>query len=56
MTGTGFMRGIAIGAAAGAVIGILAVPKKKYCGKRMVGKALKAAGELVDNISGSIWF
>ena len=56
MTTTGFMRGVAVGVAAGAVIGMVAMPKKKNHGKKMVGKALKTAGELIDNVSGAMWF
>ena len=56
MTTTGFMRGVAMGVAAGAVIGMIAMPKKKKHGKKMVGKALKTAGELIDNVSGAMWF
>ena len=56
MTRTGFISGIAIGMAAGAAVGMMVKPKKKHCGKKTAAKALKAAGELVDNISGYMWF
>lgn len=56
MTKTGFIRGMAVGVAAGAVIGMVAMPKKKNHGKKMVGKALKTAGELIDGVSGAMWF
>ncbi len=56
MTTHGFMKGVAVGAAAGAVIRMAVMPKKKSHSKKMVGKALKTAGELIDNISCAKWF
>ena len=55
MTTAGFIKGIVIGAAAGACLGAVATPKKKKIGKKMMGKTLKAAGELVENFAGSMW-
>jgi len=55
MTTAGFIKGIVIGAAAGACIGAACTPKKKKLGKKMMGKTLKAAGELVESFAGSMW-
>lgn len=46
---SGFLCGMLLGAAVGAMgAGMLCMPHKK--GKKMIGRALKAAGELADNI------
>lgn len=47
------IKGIGIGMVAGTVIGMVAAPKHKSrtC---TVGKALKTAGGIVDNIAGAI--
>ena len=50
MNSMDFIKGIGIGAAAGAAIGMIVSPRKRN-GKTMVGKALKAAGEIVDNVT-----
>ena len=54
MTTAGFVKGMVIGAAAGACMGAMVIPKKKKVGKKMMGKTLKAAGELVENFAGSM--
>lgn len=51
MTRNGFAKGMAIGVMAGAAIGMVMVPKGKNS-KSAAGKALKAAGEVIDNITG----
>ncbi len=51
MTRTGFVKGIAIGVMAGTAIGMVMAPKGKNS-KSAAGKALKAAGEVIDNITG----
>lgn len=48
-----FIKGLGIGAIAGATIGMAIVPKKKSS-KSMAGKALRAAGDIVENISDAI--
>ena len=48
-TNTAFLKGMGMGLAIGASVGMALAPKKK--GTNVVGKALKAAGELADNIS-----
>lgn len=52
MDGKSFLKGVGMGMAIGASMGMLMAPKKKGAG--MVGKALKAAGELADNISDAL--
>ena len=52
MSGSGaahFIRGMGAGLMVGGAIGMAFAPKKKT--KTVVGRALKAAGELADNIS-----
>ena len=44
-----FLKGIGMGVAIGASMGMLMAPKKKV--ENVVGRALKAAGEIVDNIT-----
>jgi gas vesicle protein len=53
MARTGFVKGMAIGVMTGAAIGMVLAPKGKNS-KSAAGKALKAAGEVIDNITG-IW-
>ncbi len=47
-----FLKGVGMGMAIGASMGMLMAPKKK--GDNVIGKALKAAGELADNISDAL--
>ncbi len=47
-----FMKGMGMGLVAGLSVGMAVAPKKKS--KNIVGKALRTAGELADNISGVI--
>lgn len=53
MTRTGFAKGMAIGVMTGAAIGMVMTPRGRNT-KSAAGKALKAAGEVIDNITG-IW-
>lgn len=53
MTRTGFVKGMAIGVMTGAAIGMAMAPRGRNS-KSAAGKALKAAGEVIDNITG-IW-
>lgn len=48
-----FAKGLGIGVIAGATIGMAIVPKRK-CGKSVAGRALRAAGDIVENISDAI--
>lgn len=53
MTKTGFVKGMAIGVMTGAAIGVAMMPRSKgKNSKSAAGKALKAAGEVIDNITG----
>lgn len=49
---TDFIKGMGIGLMAGLSVGIAATPKKNK--SNMIGKALRAAGEVADNISNVI--
>jgi gas vesicle protein len=51
MTRTGFVKGMAIGVMTGAALGMVMAPKGKNS-KSAAGRALKAAGEVIDNITG----
>ncbi len=44
-----FLKGMGVGLAVGASVGMVMAPRKKSTS--MVGKALKAAGEIAENIS-----
>jgi gas vesicle protein len=48
-----FVKGMTIGAVAGATIGMAVMPRRKTV-KSMTGKALKAVGEIVENISDAV--
>lgn len=53
MNNMDFIKGMGIGVIAGATIGMAAVPKKKKSptAKSIAGKALRTAGDIVENIS-----
>lgn len=53
MTKTGFVKGMTIGVMTGAALGMVIAPRGKNS-RSAAGKALKAAGEVIDNITG-IW-
>mgnify|MGYP007070208690 CR=1 FL=1 len=47
-----FVKGMGIGAAVGAAVGMMAAPKK---GKSpMISKALKSMGDVVDSVAGTL--
>lgn len=48
---TRFFRGMVVGVMAGAAMGAAFMPKRKKASKRYVGKALRATGEVLDQIS-----
>ena len=50
MTKSGFVKGVAVGVMTGAAIGMMFSPKGKN-NRSVAGKALKAAGEMIDNIT-----
>ena len=49
MDSKSFLKGVGVGMAIGASMGMLMAPRKK--GGNVIAKALKAAGELADNIT-----
>ena len=51
MAHSGFVKGLAIGVVTGAAIGVIVTPKSKNV-KKMTGRFLRTAGEVIDNISG----
>ena len=51
MNNMSFFKGVGLGAAMGAAIGMLAAPKKQ---KLHIGKALKSMGDVMDSITGAI--
>ena len=53
MTNHGFVKGIAVGAVAGAVIGVLATPKSREA-KRSAAKFLRTAGGIIEEVT-SLW-
>lgn len=53
MNHKGFLKGMAMGMVAGAAIGMIATPKSKNA-KKAAGRVLRAAGDVVENIS-SLW-
>ncbi len=52
MDSRSFLKGVGMGMAIGASMAMLMTPKKK--GDNVIAKALKAAGELADNITEAI--
>ena len=50
MNNMDFAKGMGIGVVAGATLGMVVAPKKKG-GRSLAGKALKVAGEIVENIT-----
>lgn len=53
MTNTGFIKGMSIGVVTGAAVGMVLAPRGRNS-KKTAGKALRAAGEVLDNITG-LW-
>ena len=49
-----FLKGVGIGMAAGAALGMAMAPKKKTNLKKAAGRAIKTVGEVVENISAAI--
>ena len=50
MNSIDFVKGIGLGVMAGAAIGMAVVPKKKRT-KNVVAKALRSAGDVVENVA-----
>ena len=55
MSNMAFIKGLGIGMAAGMAVAFMATPKKKG-GKSMAGKAIKALGDIVENVSDALGF
>ena len=53
MSKAGFVKGMAVGVMTGAAVGMMFSPKGKNH-RSVAGKALKAAGEMIDNIT-TMW-
>ncbi|MDR0906611.1 MAG: YtxH domain-containing protein [Oscillospiraceae bacterium] len=53
MSNNGFVKGIAVGAVAGAVIGVLTTPKSRDA-KRTAAKFLRSAGEILEDVT-ALW-
>ena len=51
MNNMSFVKGIGVGLMVGSMVGMIASPKKK---KFNMGKALKAMGDVVDNVAGTL--
>ena len=51
MSTKGFVKGMAIGIVTGATVGMVVSPKTKHA-KKNAGNFLRAAGEVIENISG----
>ena len=46
-----FWMGMGVGMVAGRALGMMAVPRKRNDGKRMVSRALKGMGDVIDDLS-----
>ena len=46
-----FLKGLGVGAAMGAAMGMIAMPKQK---KFRIGEALKSMGDVVNNVAGTL--
>ncbi len=51
MNNMSFLKGVGVGAAMGAAIGMLAAPHKKKFG---IGKALRSMGDIADSVVGTL--
>ena len=54
MSNMSFFKGVTIGMAAGAAITAVVIPCKKNK-KHAIGKALRTAGEFMENLAGNVW-
>ncbi len=53
MKNSDFVKGLGLGMVAGASIGMAIAPKKKRS-KSVAGKALRTAGDIVENVSSAL--
>lgn len=54
MSSMSFIKGLTFGMAAGAAVTAVIMPSKKSK-KSTIGKALRSAGDFVENLAGSVW-
>ena len=46
-----FLMGVGVGMVAGSALGMAVAPKKRAEGKRMISRALKGMGDVIDDVS-----
>lgn len=51
-----FIKGVGLGALAGAAIGMAMVPRKKVNMRKTAGKAMKTVGHVMENLSDEMGF
>ena len=51
MSSNSFLKGVTVGIMVGAAIGFAVTPKSKTC-KKMTGRFLRTAGDIIENIGG----
>ena len=51
-----FIKGVGLGALAGAAIGMAMVPRKKVNMRKAAGKAMKTVGHVMENLSDEMGF
>ena len=53
MNGFNFIKGMGAGLVVGAIVGMSMIPDKRHS-KKMVGKAIRTMGDVIDDIS-EVW-
>jgi len=46
-----FLMGVGLGMVAGSALGMMAVPRRRNDGRKMVSRALKGMGDVIDDVS-----
>ena len=49
-----FWMGMGVGMVAGSALGMMAAPRKRNDGKRMVSRALKGMGDVIDDVTAAL--
>jgi gas vesicle protein len=49
-----FLKGMGAGMMVGAALGMVIAPDKRGGGKKRLGKMIRAAGEVIEDLSGAI--
>lgn len=49
-----FVRGMAVGMALGAVMGMVAAPKKKMTGKKMFTRLLRSVSDAIEDVTEAV--